>query len=148
MLESHRRWLALVQRAQSGVDRCRAQWQETRKNEAALAASRTRVDSMVDDYQTRLALARREGHTMREDTNARRFLEQLAALRARIGDEQARTARACEAATLALTQAQAKLQKFEQLAESARKADQELRTRLEQKRNDEWALIAYQWREQ
>lgn len=139
------RWSALVQQAQSRVDRCRAESNAARANATALAASRARVDAMVVDYQAQLAQARRQGHTMREDANARRFLDQLATLQGRIGVEQQHAGQRCAAAADALAQAASRLQKFQHLAEQEAQAAHALRIRQEQKRDDEWALVAYQW---
>jgi flagellar biosynthesis chaperone FliJ len=141
------RWSALVQQAQSRVDRCRVESSAARANAAALAANRVRVDAMVADYQAQLAQARRQGHTMREDANARRFLEQLATLQARIGVEQQHAGQRCAAAVDAEALAAARLQKFQHLAEREDQAAHALHIRQEQKRDDEWALISHQWSE-
>jgi flagellar biosynthesis chaperone FliJ len=141
------RWTALVQSAQVAVDRCRAALRAVRAEQSALAGSRGRVQAMIADYQARLALARRGGHTMREDEDARRFLAQLDTLRSRVLQEETHSTHRVEQALLALAQAEARLGKFQHLEQSELAAMTATKARLEQKLTDEWAVIAHSWRE-
>lgn len=140
-------WPVLVRKAESSVDTCRSRLGQADAAHARLEATAQRLQKMMDEYRLRHAQAQQQGTLMRDTLDQRQFISQLQQLATKVAGDLAQASEQCRIERVALIAAEQERVKMQKLLEQQNSVWRAAQAQAEQRRNDEQAILRFQWRE-
>lgn len=139
-------WSILSQKAEKQVETRRNQFVSAQSQLSQLQASRTRIETMIDEYQREQDSAQQKAHDLRDTFNARQFLAQLKTLMHRVAADEQRAKKQLLSARQELVAAEQEASKMQKLVERDIELQRTQRNLQEQRQLDDIAIQRYQWR--
>jgi flagellar export protein FliJ len=138
-------WSLLVDKARRALEACQQQLAQAQARRDQLKASEQRVHAMIIEYRRRQDASASAGQLMADRLNERQFIAQLQQLQ----DQAVRASRQadlqCRQLGQSVAAARQALEKAEKVRDQFQAQARAERERREQKRQDEMAVMRYQW---
>lgn len=138
-------WSLLVGKAQRALEAAQQQMAQARARRDQLKASEQRVQTMIIEYRRRQQASAAAGQLMADSLNERQFIGQLQQLL----DQAVRATRQadlqCQHLAQAVAAARQEVEKAEKVRDQFQAQARAEHERREQRRQDEMAVMRYQW---
>ncbi len=138
-------WSLLVGKAQRALEGAQQAMAQARQRRDQLKASEQRVQTMIIEYRRRQQASAAAGQLMADSLNERQFIGQLQQLL----DQAMRATRQadlqCQQLAQAVAAARQEVEKAEKVRDQFASQARAERERRDQKRQDEMAVLRYQW---
>ncbi len=138
-------WSLLVGKAQRALEAAQQALAQARQRRDQLHASEQRVQAMIIEYRRRHQASAAAGQLMADSLNERQFIGQLQQLL----DQAMRATRQadlqCQQLAQAVAAARQEVEKAEKVRDQFASQARAERERRDQKRQDEMAVLRYQW---
>lgn len=138
-------WDLLVAKAQRALEGCRQQLAQAQARRDQLRASEQRLQTMIIEYRRRQMASQAAGELMADSLNQRQFIAQLQQLADQALRAVTQAELQCRAAQQSVLAARQDLDKAEKVRDQFHAQARAERARREQKRQDELAVMRYQW---
>jgi len=137
----------LVAKAQRALDACQQKLSQARARREQLQASLVRLQTMMAEYRQRQNATMAEGQLMADSLNQRQFIAQLQQLLDQAMRAVSQADGQCAQFAHAVVQAQLEVDKARKVHEQALAAARLHADRVDQKRQDDLAVMRHQFRQ-
>lgn len=139
-------WSILVAKAQRALDTQQQQLAQAQTRREQLKASEQRLQNMLMEYRLRQMDDGDHGRLMADRLNERRFIAQLQQLLDQSLRATTQADLQCRHLARVVIAARLELDKAEKIREQMRERERAAANHAEQRRNDDLAVMRYQWR--
>lgn len=135
----------LVAKAQRGLEACQQQLVQARARREQLAASQARLSTLMIEYRRRQQDTLARGQLMADSLNQSRFIAQLQQLQDQAMRATSQADSQCAQLARAVVQAHLEVEKARKVLEQAQARERAHVARVEQRRQDDQAVMRFQW---